>query len=161
MRPDAWHLLARSGGLRSALCTLLLALTAGAATAAPRVEAIAEPADRLVGCGFRTVGKPPAGGRLVLHWIAERGTMNVDGKTIALKVTAEQCTSDCVAPGKSGTQVFRLTGGDGVQATLRTRVRCPRDAEVCSGLFAAQARLTVSSARGKALLRVRNEDCGY
>lgn len=154
-------MLARSGGRRSALCTLLLALCAGAATAAPRVEAIADPADPLVGCGFRTVGKPPAGGRLVLHWTRERGTMKVDGRTIDLKVTAEQCTSDCVAPGKSGTQVFRFTGSDGVQATLRTRVHCQRDAEVCSGLFAAQARLTVSSASGKALLRVRNEDCNY
>ena len=160
MRPDAWHSLTRSA-LRWTLCMLALALCAGAATAAPRIETIAEPADLLVGCGFRTVGEPPAGGRLVLFWNAERGTMKVDGKTIALKATAEQCTTDCVAPGKSGTQVFSFTGSDGVQATLRTRVHCPRDAEVCSGLFAAQARLTVWSSRGKALLRVRNEDCDY
>jgi hypothetical protein len=140
---------------------VLATLCAGAAIAAPRIDAIAEPADPQVGCAFRTIGKPPAGGRLVLHRNAERGTMKVDGKTITLKVTQEQCTVDCVAPGKSGTQVFRFTGSDGVRATLRTRVHCPRDAEVCSGLFAARARLAVSSARGKALLRVRNEDCDY
>jgi hypothetical protein len=140
---------------------LVLTLWAGAAIAAPRVEPIAEPANGQPGCGFRTAGEPPAGGRLVLFWSGERGAMNVDGKTVALKVKAAQCKADCVAPGKSGTQVFRLRSSDGVQATLTTRAHCPRDAEVCSGLFASNARLAVTSARGKALLHVRNKDCDY
>jgi hypothetical protein len=162
MRLDLLPLPARCGPLRPALCMLVLTtLFAGAALAAPRVEAIADPADPHAGCGFRTVGAPPAGGWLVLFWNAERGTMNIDGKTVALKVTEEPCRADCVAPGKSGTQVFRFMSSDGVQATLRTRVHCPRDAEVCSGLFASNAKLAVSSARGKVLLQVRNEDCDY
>jgi hypothetical protein len=66
---------------------LVLTLWAGAAIAAPRVEPIAEPANGQPGCGFRTAGEPPAGGRLVLFWSGERGAMNVDGKTVALKVT--------------------------------------------------------------------------
>ncbi len=152
----------RRGHLRPALCVLVLkSLCAGAAIAAPRIEAIAEPTNVEARCAFRTIGAPPSGGRLVLFWNAERGTMNVDGKTVALVVTEEQCRADCVAPGKSGARVFRFTSSDGVQATLRTRVHCPRDAEVCSGLFASHARLAVSSARGKAQLVVRNEDCDY
>jgi hypothetical protein len=162
MRVDLLRPPARRGPLWLALRTLVLTtLSCGAALAAPRIDSIAAPANPLLGCGFRTIGGPPEGGRLVLHWNAERGTMNVDGKTIELKVTAEPCRADCVAPGKSGTQVFRLRGSDGVQATLTTRVHCPRDAEVCSGLFAARAWLAMSSARGKALLHVRNEDCDY
>lgn len=154
---------ARCGHLQRALCVLVLTtLCAGAAIAAPRIEAIAEPADREAGCAFRTIGAQPAGGRLVLFWDAERGTMNVDGKTVALKVTEEPCRADCVTPGKSGARVFRFTSSsDGIQATLRTRAHCPRDAEVCSGLLASHARLAVSSARGKAQLVVRNEDCDY
>jgi hypothetical protein len=141
MRVDLWRRPARTSRLRLVLCVLVtMTLYCGAARAVPRIEAIPEPADPLVGCSFRTVGEPPAGGRLVLHWHAARGTMNVDGKTIELNVTAEQCRVDCVAPGRSGTQVFRLRGSDGVRGTLTTRVHCPRAAEVCAGLFAARVR---------------------
>jgi hypothetical protein len=162
MRADLLRRPARCGSLGRALRTLVLTtLFCGAALAAPRVDSIAEPADPLLGCGFRTIGEPPAGGRLVLHWHAGRGTMNVDGKSIALEVTAEPCRANCVAPGRSGIQVFRFRGSDGVQAALTTRVHCPRHAEACAGLFAERARLAVSSARGKALLHVRNEECDY
>jgi hypothetical protein len=162
MRAELLRRPARRGPPWQALCTLVLTiLCCGAALAAPRIDSIAEPADPLLGCGFRTIGEPPTGDRLVLHWHAGRGTMNVDGKTIALEVTEEPCRANCVAPGRSGIQVFRLRGSDGVQATLTTRVHCPRHAEVCAGLVAAQARLAVSSARGKVLLHVRNEDCDY
>lgn len=165
MRPSLLPTPAARSGLRSAIRALALTtmttLLAGAAVAATRIEAIAEPAAGQPGCGFRTLGPPPAGGRLVLFWSGARGTMNVNGKTVALAVTATPCRADCVAPGKSGTRVYRLRSGsdDDVQATLTTPVQCARDAEVCSGLLANNARLAVTAAGSKALLHVRNEDC--
>jgi len=95
---------------------------------------------------------------LVLQWAGTQGTMQIDGHPVALIVKEEQCRKNCVSPGKTGVRVFQFRG-EGVRATLRKKLSCARDAEVCSGLPEGSAYLAVSTARGRTELAVRNEYC--
>ena len=84
--------------------------------------------------------------------------MQIDGQTEVLAPTEARCTRNCVGPGRRGVRVFHFRNHD-VRATLRKRVSCPRDAEVCGGLPEGPARLEVETAKGRIVLSVINSSC--
>ena len=125
----------------------------------PKIAALPEPqVGALQGCQVRATGSSQARGELVLAWTGTTASMQIDGQPRPLVATEARCTRDCVGPGKSGVRVFLFRNQD-IRATLRKRVFCHRDAEVCGGLPAGQARLEVETANGTAVLAVQNSYC--
>jgi hypothetical protein len=129
------------------------------ALAGPRIEPLpAKPATLESGCRFHVKAVQEGPAQTVLEWVGQKASMRVDGRVLAMSVREQQCSSNCVAPGRTGTRVIHLVGG-GVRATLRVQAFCPKDAEVCSGLFAGSGNLTVFAGGGQTALSVWNEDC--
>lgn len=127
--------------------------------AASGVDALAESA---VGstqeCRVSAIQSSGAGGVAVLQWSGTKGILQMGGRSVTLAVSEEPCTSDCTRPGQDGFRVFQFHG-DGVHATLRKQVSCARDAEVCQGLPAGRATLTLSTEKGRIRLTARNDEC--
>jgi hypothetical protein len=84
--------------------------------------------------------------------------MRLDDKLALLKVAETNCARNCVVAGGSGERIFQLPG-PGVAATLTKQVTCARDAEVCGGLAAGYATLSLSTAAGSTVMRVWGEYC--
>ncbi len=109
-------------------------------------------------CRFLT---PPHGstkGREVLSLSGDQAKLHFRGRVLLLKIRELPCGNRCVAPGRPGQRELELIG-DGLRATLVKPLLCSRDSEVCSGLPAGPATLTLLEARGRTVLRLWNDDC--
>jgi hypothetical protein len=89
------------------------------------------------------------------YWEAK---MRLDGDLVRLRVEEAKCLRNCVAPGKSGVRVFRMSS-PGVAATLTKKVSCARHAEVCGGLEEGSARLEVSTPAGRTVVPIWGGYC--
>jgi hypothetical protein len=141
-----------------ALLIIALAVLSSYALAKPSVGAVSEPPNNTPSCRVYSASEQSTQGQLVLYWSSQAANMHVDGQTLSLTPSELRCRSQCVSPGSSGFRVFQFSNGR-VQATLRKRVSCPRDAEVCGGLPEGPAQLTVRSSAGTYQHRVRTEYC--
>ena len=109
-------------------------------------------------CRVSAIRASGVSGDVVLQWSGTKGTLQMKGPPVILSASEEPCASQCTRPGKDGFRVFHFHG-DGVHATLRKQVSCARDAEVCHGLPAGRATLTISTGKGKTRLAARNDEC--
>ncbi len=133
---------ARRSTLAPALTAHLLALLS--VVAQPQAATVLQPLPDDTGptaCNLRANSAAPAPTLLVFD--LTRAVIHVDARTLPLAAREERCHADCVAPGRTGVRVFHLSG-KGVQATLRKRVACARDAEDCGGLPAGPIHLTLA-----------------
>jgi hypothetical protein len=142
------------------LALLIIALTVFSpyALAKPNVGAVSEPPNNTPLCRVYLASEQSTQGSLVLFWSSRSAHMQVDGHAVSLTPRELPCRSQCVSPGSSGYRVFQFSNGQ-TQATLRKRVSCPRDAEVCGGLPEGPAQLVVRSGAGTSQHRVRTDYC--
>ena len=136
---------------------LAVALFANAASASPTLGEVASSPERDFQCIFSLV--PSARSVLVVNESSFLAAMHVDGKAVDLQVQELQCTSNCVSPGRHGIRRFKLVS-HGIHGTLTKRVFCNRDSEVCAGMFAGTAHLSIQTARGRLAVVVHHPDCG-
>jgi hypothetical protein len=138
-------------------CHLAVALFANAASASSTLGEVAVSPENGLQCVFSLA--PSGSSVLVVSESSFLATMHVDGKTVELQAHELQCTTNCVSPGRRGVRRFKLTG-HGIYGTLTKHAFCNRDSEVCAGMFAGTARLSIQTARGKLAVIVHHPDCG-
>ncbi len=137
--------------------TLMLVSTL--AVTGPRIDPLpAKPATSESGCRFQVRAAQEEPPQTVLEWVGQKASMQIDGRVLFMDVREEQCSRNCLAPGKTGIRVIHFLGG-GVRATLRVPAFCPQSAEACSGLFAGRGSLVVFAGGSQTALSVWNEDC--
>jgi hypothetical protein len=129
------------------------------AFAGPRIEPLPfKQATLESGCRFLVNAVHDGTPLIVLEWVGQTASIQVDGRLLTMNVKEQQCSRNCVAPGKTGSRVIHFVSGR-VRATLRVHAFCPKDAEVCSGLFAGSGHLTVFEGGRHTSLSVWNEAC--
>ncbi len=144
--------------MHPALFIIALAVFSPYLLAKPNVGAVSEPPNNTPSCRVYLAGEHSTQSPLVLHWSGQTAHMQIDGQTMSLTPREIPCRSQCVRPGKSGYRVFQFSNGQ-TQATLRKRVSCSGDAEVCGGLPEGPAQLAVRSSAGTSHHRVRTAYC--
>jgi hypothetical protein len=145
--------------VKAPLAVAVLILAPSIALAGPRIDPLpARPAGDESGCRFFPKAALDGPRMVVLEWSGQTGLMQIDGRPLNMNAGEEQCLKNCVAPGTTGVRVIHFAG-HGARATLRIPSACNKDAEVCSGLLAAEGSLVVSKGKRRTRLVVRNEDC--